>query len=383
MATRCLALPLAARWGGGRRVPSAGIPCLASYRSAARGFAAASGVPRILQSDVQDIVFHFAAEEYLMNATQVTGPLMYLWRPGKVVSIGRHQNPWKECKLAEMEADGVGLVRRRTGGGCVFQDPGGSIFTFLSPSGEFSIDRNLDIVLGALRRCGIDGEKKGRNDLTYQDKKISGSAFRHAPDRGVSLHHGTILVDSDMQALQRYLTPDKRKLAAKGISSVGARVMNLRESFSSLNHDVLCEAFVAEFREVYGAQDVAVETLNRDSPIAAALEFKAVMTELQSSEWRLGRTPDFSHQLETRIDGVGVLDFRLEVVGGKIQEAVIFSDALFPDVIDQVMVALQGADYGRHGIRAALEPLRARFTEDGPRLLLDSLTEWMAANVDD
>ena len=30
-------------------------------------------------------------------------------------------------------------------------------------------------------------------DLTYQDKKISGSAFKHAPDRQVSLHHGTIL----------------------------------------------------------------------------------------------------------------------------------------------------------------------------------------------
>merc|ERR1712039_169658 len=140
---------------------------------------------------------------------------------------------------------------------------------------------------------------------------------------------------------------------------------------------------VAEFREVEEAGEVAVEDLNEGSAIAAAPEFRAVMAELQSSEWRLGRTPDFSHKLETRIDGVGVLDVQLEVVGGKIQEAIIFSDALFPDVIDQVMLALKSADYGRNGIRASLEPLRARFTEDGPRLLLDALTEWMAANVDD
>jgi hypothetical protein len=29
---------------------------------------------------------------------------------------------------------------------------------------DFHIDRNLDTVLGALRRLGIEAEKKGRND---------------------------------------------------------------------------------------------------------------------------------------------------------------------------------------------------------------------------
>lgn len=340
-------------------------------------------MPRILRSEEQDIVFHFAAEEYLMNKAQVTAPLMYLWRPAPVVTIGRHQNPWKECKLAQMEEDGVGLARRRSGGGCVFQDPGCSVFTFISPSGQFNIDRNLDIVLGALRRCGIEAEKKGRNDLTFQGRKISGSAFRHMPDRGVSLHHGTILVDTDMQALQRYLTPDKRKLQAKGIASVGARVMNLREDFPALDHAGLCDAFVAEFRAVQGAEGVEVEALEEASPMASLPEFQAVREELRSTEWRLGSTPDFSHQLETRIDGVGVFDVRLEVEKGRIQEAVIFSDALFPDVIDEAMLALKGAGYGRSGIRAALEPLKTKFLEDGPSLLLQAMTDWMAANVDD
>jgi lipoate-protein ligase A len=35
-------------------------------------------------------------------------------------------------------------------------------------------------------------------DLTHEDKKISGSAFKHAPDRQVSLHHGTILFLADV-----------------------------------------------------------------------------------------------------------------------------------------------------------------------------------------
>lgn len=40
--------------------------------------------------------------------------------------------------------------------------------------------------------CQTPGSQRHK-DLTYQDKKISGSAFKHAPDRQVSLHHGTIL----------------------------------------------------------------------------------------------------------------------------------------------------------------------------------------------
>ena len=29
-------------------------------------------------------------------------------------------------------------------------------------------------------------------------------------------------------------------------------------------------------------------------------------------EWRLGKTPEFSHQFETRIDGIGIFDVNLK-----------------------------------------------------------------------
>lgn len=318
----------------------------------------------------------------MQNAT-LTGPLLYLWRPAPVVTIGRHQNPWKECVLQRLEDDGVALVRRRTGGGAVFQDAGCSVFTFLSPSDCFNIDKNLDIVLGALRRLGIDGKKQGRNDLTFEDRKISGSAFKHAPDRRVSLHHGTVLVDTDMTALQRYLTPDKRKLLAKGISSVGARVRNLREDFPNLDHAAFCEALVAEFREVYGVPDLKVEQVTEGTDFVSDPAFQGYHKELEDPAWRLGRTPEFSHQLETRIDGVGIFDVRLDVVNGKVAEAVIFSDALFPEVVDGAMKVLVGAAYGRAGLQLALEELRPSFTEEGPKKCLDALITWMVANVDD
>jgi len=330
-----------------------------------------------------DINFHFAFEEYLMQGGRVKGPLLYLWRPAPVVTIGRHQNPWKECVLTKMEEENVAIARRRSGGGAVFQDPGCSVFTFISPSKCFNTDRNLDIVLGALRRCNIAGEKKGRNDLTFEGRKISGSAYKHAPDLGMSLHHGTVLIDTDMQALQRYLTPDKRKLQAKGIASVGARVMNLRERFESICHNTICDALVAEFCEMQGGQAIHVQQVEEDSQLTSDEAFLACRRELESHEWVFGRTPEFTHQLETRIDGIAVFDVRLQVVNATIQEAVIYSDALYPDVIDKAMSALSGAVYGRTGIRSALQTLQPHFTEDGPRNLLDALSEWLCTNVDD
>eukprot|EP00933_Yihiella_yeosuensis_P041053 TRINITY_DN35498_c0_g1_i2.p1 TRINITY_DN35498_c0_g1~~TRINITY_DN35498_c0_g1_i2.p1 ORF type:complete len:379 (-),score=77.34 TRINITY_DN35498_c0_g1_i2:100-1236(-) len=342
------------------------------------------GPPRIIRSDVQDIVFHFAVEEYLMNVAKLSGPLMYLWRPAPVVTIGRHQNPWKECVLSQLEQDNVALVRRKSGGGAVFQDPGCSVFTFISPSGVFSIDRNLDIIIGALGRMGVQAEKKGRNDLTCDDKKISGSAFKHAPDRQVSLHHGTLLVDTDMQALQRYLTPDKRKLQAKGIASVGARVMNLGQNFPNVDHNSLCEALIAEFRDQEGGHEVQVEELSESSEMAQAAEFKAVRAEMGDKEWRLGKTPEFSHQLETRIDGVAIFDVQMKVIAGKIDDVTIFSDALYPEVISEAMQALKNAEYGRSGIGNALSSIQPKFAaEEGPTRTLEALKEWMVSSVDD
>lgn len=319
-----------------------------------------------------------------MQKVKLTGPLMYLWRPAPVITIGRHQNPWKECILSQLEADGVKLARRRSGGGAVFQDLGCSVFTFIAPSESFSIDRNFDVVLGALQRLGIQAERSGRNDITVAGKKISGSAFKHAPDRKVSLHHGTILVETDFQALQRYLTPDKRKLQAKGIASVGARVLNLKDSFPSVDHSTWSDAMIATYGEIVGnGMDLEIEEIREDSPIAKEPGLLEYRSEITSDDWNLGRTPEFSHHLDTRIDGIGVFDVRMEVVAGRIEEAVIFSDALYPEVIDKSMVALTGTEYGRRGLQTALAAIVNEVGEGGPRQSLEALTKWLVENVDD
>merc|ERR1719428_1213893 len=100
----------------------------------------------------------------------IQAPVFLTWRPSPVVTIGRHQNPWKECVVSKLEEDGVGLARRYSGGGAIFQDLGGTVFTFIGPSSTFSIDRNFDVVIGALQsHFNLDVVRQGRNDLTVDN----------------------------------------------------------------------------------------------------------------------------------------------------------------------------------------------------------------------
>ena len=77
----------------------------------------------------------------------------------------------------------------------------------------------------ALRALGAPVIPHGRNDLTIDDKKCSGLAHYGVEDTMV--HHGTLLFDLDLDWLDHLLTPDPRKLQAKGIPSVRARCTNL------------------------------------------------------------------------------------------------------------------------------------------------------------
>lgn len=70
-------------------------------------------------------------------------------------------------------------------------------------------------------------------------------------NEGLSLHHGTFLINTDFTALQKYLTPNKLKLQAKGISSIVSRVVNLSELNSDITHESLIEPLTKEFQGAY------------------------------------------------------------------------------------------------------------------------------------
>ena len=108
------------------------------------------------------------------------------------------------------------------------------MFSFCGKLSESTKDINFGIVTRALAQLGVTARVHGRNDILIGDRKVetrfylfllclmrchriclqvSGSAYRVRDDWFV--HHGTLLVSTDLNALASYLHPDKAKLLVR------------------------------------------------------------------------------------------------------------------------------------------------------------------------
>lgn len=219
--------------------------------------------------------FNLAYEEYLFQTKDPSIHTFFWWRAEPTVLIGRFQNPWKECNIKVMEEQRVHLLRRKSGGGAIYQDLGNSIFGFMSPKNKFSIVRNNEVITSTLEAMGIHAVPTGRNDINVNDKKVSGAAFRHSKD--TSLHHGTLLLNLNMNALGGILMPDKRKLESKGVSSVAARVTNLKEYNPEIDHDDLGKKVSETFAKLF---DGNVKRIDVKEPVYKREIFQQAYTEV-------------------------------------------------------------------------------------------------------
>ena len=330
---------------------------------------------RILKSAVTNPWFNLATEDWIFNTLNPDSHTLFLWRNSETVVIGRSQNPWVECKTDKMAADDVFLARRQSGGGAVFHDLGNTNFTFLSPKHAYDQTANFTIIINALKKLGIDATLSGRNDMQVGDRKISGSAFKHAADR--SFHHGTLLVNANMQKLDDYLNPHPLKLKAKGIKSVRARVANLVEFNDAINHETLSEAIIEAFCGYYG-ETAPVEQLDEAS-LAKQPALNAYYQQMADWDWRFGKTPEFSHHIETRFDW-GMMDVHMDVKQAVITEVVIFSDALNIELIDLLKETLTGVKYNKHEINAKLAELGKAHPELAAQI--DDVSEWLTSEME-
>ena len=178
---------------------------------------------------VQDrsLSFYLAMEEFV--AREIEGEAFFVWRVNPTVIIGRNQDLEAEVNLDYCREHGVEVVRRKSGGGCVYSDKGNIMLSYVSRRGDVSevFERYLDALTACLKTLGLDACKSGRNDVMVGDRKVSGNAFHMLPDR--SIVHGTLLYSTDFDALETAIRPPVEKLERHGVASVRQRVMNLSD----------------------------------------------------------------------------------------------------------------------------------------------------------
>ncbi|QUG75668.1 lipoate--protein ligase [Erwinia sp. E602] len=333
---------------------------------------------RLLLSLSHDPWFNLAVEECIFRQMPPTQRVLFLWQNAETVVIGRAQNAWKECNTRRMAEDNVRLARRSSGGGAVFHDLGNCCFTFMAGKPGYDKSVSTGIILQALASLGVQAEASGRNDLVVNTadgvRKVSGSAYKEAADRG--FHHGTLLIDADLSRLANYLNPDQKKLQAKGITSVRARVANLRELVPGIDFAQICEAtqeaFFSHFNERCEPELISPDALP-DLP-----GFEALFARQSSWEWNFGQAPEFSHQLDERFSWGGV-EIHFDVERGTIARCQIFTDSLNPAPLEQLALTLPGVTYRPADVAACLASVQADYPQQQAELA--QLREWLLISI--
>ncbi|MDO4740127.1 MAG: lipoate--protein ligase [Eubacteriales bacterium] len=280
---------------------------------------------------------NLAVEQHLMETVPEDMCILYLWQNADTVVIGRNQNAWKECRTALLEQEGGRLARRLSGGGAVFHDLGNLNFTFLVPTAHYDLDRQLAVVQGACRSLGVRAERSGRNDILAEGRKFSGNAFYK--NAGRSYHHGTLLVDADMERMTRYLAPSRAKLTAKGVDSVRSRVVNLREIAPDISIEALKQALAEAFAREYAlpCEAISERELDRDA-------IEKLRQRNAGWEWNYGLRAEADITFEERFLW-GSIQFALSLEGGIVKEARIYTDAMDWSLAPRLEAALCGCRF--------------------------------------
>ena len=275
---------------------------------------------------------NLAMEEYLLNQLEEGECILYLWQNRHTVVIGRNQNPWKECRCESLEADNGFLARRLSGGGAVYHDLGNLNFTFLANREDYDIARQTAVVLDAIERLGIHAVKNGRNDITVEGKKVSGHAYYET--RNKCYHHGTIMVSVDTQNLNKYLRVDMKKLKSNGVDSVISRVGNLSD-YADVSIGEMKQSLKKAFESEYGHKCAIVRGEDLKDAALEELEKK-----YSSWEWLYGRNISFENTLDRKFDW-GAVQICYNVKNGRFEDVGIYSDSLYPSVVEEAGAVLR------------------------------------------
>ena len=277
---------------------------------------------------VHDALVNQSLDNYLINDLRLKGHglICYINQPS--VIIGVNQNAYAEIDLPYLKKHNIELVRRSSGGGAVYHDFGNLVFENIvvgdtSKFGDFHAIG--DPVVDALHDLGIESaEVSGRNDMTIDCKKFSGMAIVKGDNSYAA--GGTVMFDLNMEAASEVLTPEKDKLASKGVKSVDARVTNIKPYLPAKYQDwttkdfrnyLLCHMFGVDSMD-------DVETYHLTDHDWSIID-QRLDKQYRTDEWNYGKNPGFKHYVSKHFS-IGTVSFNFNEKDSKISEAKIYGD---------------------------------------------------------
>lgn len=189
-----------------------------------------------------DPFFNIASEEYIFR--DFNEDCFMLWRSEPSVIVGKHQNTLAEINRGFIKKNDIKVVRRLSGGGTVYHDPGNLNFTFLKHGRKgklMDFEKFTDPVIKALAKLSVIAKFEGKNNLRVNGLKISGNAEHIFRDK--VLHHGTLLFDTNLDNLENAIKKEKCHYSDKAVKSILSQVTNISTHLKNI-------ISISEFREL-------------------------------------------------------------------------------------------------------------------------------------
>jgi lipoate---protein ligase len=301
-----------------------------------------------INNTVTDPYYNHALEEYFLKNTNEE--CFILWRSNPCVLIGKNQNAYSEINIDYIKKHNLPVVRRISGGGAIFNDLGNILFGFISnsPTNTFAdFKRFTTPIIEALNRLSVKAELSGRNDITIDDKKISGNAQAKYKNR--ILHHGSLLYSSNMTDLSSALNAKPIKFQDKGIKSIASRVTNISDYLKTPMDVVEFKDFILNHIMETDASASIYNLTESD-----LFNIRKLAKEKTSTwEWNFGNSPKYDLINEKKFVG-GVVEINLNVKNGYIVDSKIYGDFFGQDDIITLEAALKGVKHNEADIRFAL-----------------------------
>ncbi len=241
---------------------------------------------RIINEGEYSEAMHHAIDEVLTDRMErgEMGPTIRFWyRKNASVPMGRFQSYRDEVQHEYVEENGIEVVRRITGGGAMYAEPGNVItYSLYLPKDMVPEDveesyRELDrFAVEALNSLGLEVEWKPLNDIEHADGKVGGAA--QLRKQNAVLHHTMLSYDLDTRKMLKALRIGKEKVSDKAIESAEKRVAVMKQYIDHSREDVIA-AMIEEFKEQYGGEEgeLTEEELEEAEKLAEE--------KFSSSEW--------------------------------------------------------------------------------------------------
>ena len=289
----------------------------------------------------RELSFYLAMEEYVARNMKERD-CFFMWQVEPTVIFGRNQLIENEVNVSFCKQNGIKMFRRKSGGGCVYADKGNIMFSYITKEDNvgFTFYKYINMILAMLEKLNVKATTSGRNDILIDGRKVSGNAFYRIPGRSVV--HGTMLYDSDVEAMMASITPSEQKLKSKGVTSVSQRITQLKDYI-----DLDLEQF----------KDFAKKTLCNGEITLQQKEVENILEiekEYRSHDFIYGNNPKYAVTHHQWLDGVGEMEVRMEVKNGVIQSLNLLGDYFIVGELDALLKSLKGVKLNKDDINNVL-----------------------------